>query len=148
VPVRATTRYRRVRSSYQLIVGATHEKRAANDKQQMVPPGRGDRETASGEKTGRSLTDNGIARMKSEVLAGKGTARIRSDGKRKARGAEKALPARPSPREASRVERMERKLETKVEAAVYATRKFIVEARLRGRSNRARGVPSSFSSWD
>jgi len=33
----------------------------------------------------------------------------------------------PLPREASRVERMERKLETKVGAAVYATRKFIVE---------------------
>jgi hypothetical protein len=33
----------------------------------------------------------------------------------------------PLPRAASRVERKERKLETKVGAAVYATRKFIVE---------------------
>ncbi len=60
-------------------------------------------------------------------------------GKAEARRAEKALPAgEPLPREASRVERMERKLETKVGAAVYATRKFIVEP-VFGQIKQARG---------
>ena len=44
----------------------------------------------------------------------------------------------PSPREASRVERMERKLATQVGAAVYATRKSIVEP-VFGQIKQARG---------
>ena len=51
---------------------------------------------------------------------------------------ERALQARPLPREASRVERMELKLQTKVGAAVYATRKFIVEP-VFGQIKQARG---------
>ena len=44
----------------------------------------------------------------------------------------------PLPKNASRVERMQRKLETKVGAVVYATRKFIVEP-VFGQIKQARG---------
>ena len=51
----------------------------------------------------------------------------------------KPCPRGPLPKEASRLERMERQLETKFGAAVYATRKFIVEP-VFGQIKQARGL--------
>jgi hypothetical protein len=59
-------------------------------------------------------------------------------GKRKHSQRREPCTRGPLRREASRVERMERKLETKVGAAVYATRKFIVEP-VYGQIKQARG---------
>jgi hypothetical protein len=58
-------------------------------------------------------------------------------GKQKHGERRKACPRGPLPRAVSRVERVERKLETKAGAAVYATREFIV-----GKSNRHAGSGS------
>jgi transposase len=122
---------------FQLIVGQ-RVTQAANDKQQMVPLVEAIEEQ-SGQKPKGVLADNGYC--SDENL--KYLARKRMEGfvaTRKQKHGERRETCKRGPlsKEASRVERMERKLETKVGAAIYATRKFIVEP-VFGQIKQARG---------
>ena len=122
---------------FQLIVGQ-RVTQAANDKQQMVPLIKAIKEQ-SGQKPEGVLADNGYC--SDENL--KYLARKRMEGfvaTRKQKHSQRREPCKPGPlpRETSRIERMERKLETKVGAAGYATRKWIVEP-VFGQIKQARG---------
>ena len=122
---------------FQLIVGQ-RVTQAANDKQQMVPLVEATEEQ-SGQKPEEVLADNGYCSDENlKYLARKRMEGFVATGKQK--HGERREPCKPGPlpREASRIERMERKLETKVGAAVYATRKFIVEP-VFGQIKQARG---------
>jgi transposase len=122
---------------FQLIVGQTVTQ-AANDKQQMVPLIEAIEEQ-SGQKPEGVLADNGYCSDENlKYLARKRMEGFVATGKQKHGERRKPCQRGPLPREASRVERMERKLETKVGAAVYATRKFIVEP-VFGQIKQARG---------
>jgi transposase len=122
---------------FQLIVGQ-RVTQAANDKQQMVPLVE-TIEEQSGQKPEGVLADNGYCSDENlKYLARKRMEGFVATGKQKHGERRKPCPRGPLPREASRVERMERKLETKVGAAVYATRKFIVEP-VFGQIKQARG---------
>jgi len=121
----------------QLIVGQ-RVTQAANDKQQMVPLIKAIEEQ-SGQKPEGVLADNGYCSDENlKYLARKRMEGFVATGKQKHSQRREACKRGPLPREASRVERMERKLETKVGAAVYATRKFIVEP-VFGQIKQARG---------
>jgi transposase len=122
---------------FQLIVGQ-RVTQAANDKQQMVPLVEAIEEQ-SGQKPEGVLADNGYCSDENlKYLARKRMEGFVATGKQKHSQRREPCPRGPLPREASRVERMERKLETKVGAAVYATRKFIVEP-VFGQIKQARG---------
>jgi len=122
---------------FQLIVGQ-RVTQAANDKQQMVPLVEAIEEQ-SGQKPEGVLADNGYCSDENlKYLARKRMEGFVATGKQKHRQRRESCKRGPLPREASRVERMERKLETKVGAAVYATRKFIVEP-VFGQIKQARG---------
>ena len=122
---------------FQLIVGQ-RVTQAANDKQQMVPLVEAIEEQ-SGQKPEEVLADNGYCSDENlKYLARKRMEGFVATGKQKHGERRKPCPRGPLPREASRVERMERKLESKVGAAVYATRKFIVEP-VFGQIKQARG---------
>ena len=122
---------------FQLIVGQ-RVTQAANDKQQMVPLIEAIEEQ-SGQKPKEVLADNGYCSDENlKYLARKRMEGFVATGKQKHSQRREPCQRGPLPREASRVERMERKLETKVGAAVYATRKFIVEP-VFGQIKQARG---------
>jgi transposase len=122
---------------FQLIVGQ-RVTQAANDKQQMVPLIEAI-EVQSGQKPEGVLADNGYCSDENlKYLARKRMEGFVATGKQQHGEPRKDCQRGPLPREASRVERMERKLETKVGAAVYATRKFIVEP-VFGQIKQARG---------
>jgi transposase len=122
---------------FQLIVGQ-RVTQAANDKQQMVPLVEAI-EKQSGQKPEAVLADNGYCSDENlKYLARKRMEGFVATGKQKHGERRKPCQRGPLPREASRVERMKRKLETKVGAAVYATRKFIVEP-VFGQIKQARG---------
>ena len=122
---------------FQLIVGQ-RVTQAANDKQQMVPLMEAIEEQ-SGQKPEGVLADNGYCSDENlKYLARKRMEGFVATGKQKHSQRREPCKRGPLPREASRVERMERKLETKVGAAVYATRKFIVEP-VFGQIKQARG---------
>jgi transposase len=122
---------------FQLIVGQTVTQ-AANDKQQLVPLIEAIEEQ-SGQKPEGVLADNGYCSDENlKYLARRRMEGFVATGKQKHGECRKPCPRGPLPREASRVARMERKLETKVGAAVYATRKFIVEP-VFGQIKQARG---------
>ncbi len=122
---------------FQLIVGQ-RVTQAANDKQQMVPLIEAIEEQ-SGQKPEEVLADNGYCSDENlKYLARKRMEGFVATGKQKHGERRKPCQRGPLPREASRVERMERKLETKVGAAVYATRKWIVEP-VFGQIKQARG---------
>ena len=122
---------------FQLIVGQ-RVTQAANDKQQMVPLVEAIEEQ-SGQKPEGVLADNGYCSDENlKYLARKRMEGFVATGKQKHGERREPCQRGPLPREASRVERMERKLETKVGAAVYATRKFIVEP-VFGQIKQARG---------
>jgi transposase len=122
---------------FQLIVGQ-RVTQAANDKQQMVPLVEAI-ERQSGQKPEGVLADNGYCSDENlKYLARKRMEGFVATGKQKHSQRREPCQPGPLPREASRVERMERKLETKVGAAVYATRKFIVEP-VFGQIKQARG---------
>ena len=122
---------------FQLIVGQ-RVTQAANDKQQMVPLMEAIEEQ-SGQKPEGVLADNGYCSDENlKYLARKRMEGFVATGKQKHGERREPCQRGPLPREASRVERMERKLETKVGAAVYATRKFIVEP-VFGQIKQARG---------
>ena len=122
---------------FQLIVGQTVTQ-AANDKQQMVPLIEAIEEQ-SGQKPEGVLADNGYCSDENlKYLARKRMEGFVATGKQKHSQRREPCQRGPLPREASRVERMERKLETKVGAAIYATRKSIVEP-VFGQIKQARG---------
>ena len=126
-----------VEPTWQLIVGQTVTQ-AANDKRQMVPLIETIQEQ-SGQKPKEVLADSGYC--SEENL--KYLAKRRMEGfvatERQKHG-ERNEPCKrgPLPKGASRVERMKRKLQTKVGAAVYASRKYIVEP-VFGQIKQARG---------
>jgi len=126
-----------VEPTLQLIVGQ-RVTQAANDKQQMVPLIEVVREQ-SGQKPEEILADSGYC--SEENL--KYLAKRRIEGfvaTEKQKHGERNEPCKrgPLPKSASRVERMKRKLQTKVGAAVYASRKSIVEP-VFGQIKQARG---------
>jgi transposase len=126
-----------VEPTWQLIVGQTVTQ-AANDKQQMVPLIEATEEQ-SGQKPEEVLADSGYC--SEENL--KYLAKRRMEGfvaTEKQKHGERNEPCKrgPLPQGASRVERMKRKLKTKVGAAVYARRKCIVEP-VFGQIKQARG---------
>jgi transposase len=122
---------------FQLIVGQ-RVTQAANDKQQLVPLIE-TIEEQSGQKPKEVLADNGYCSDENlKYLARKRMEGFVATGKQKHSQRREPCQPGPLPREASRVQRMERKLETKVGAAVYATRKFIVEP-VFGQIKQARG---------
>ena len=122
---------------FQLIVGQ-RVTQAANDKQQMVPLIEAIEEQ-SGQKPEGVLADNGYCSDENlKYLARKRMEGFVATGKQKHGERREPCKRGPLPREASRVERMERKLETKVGAAIYATRKSIVEP-VFGQIKQARG---------
>jgi transposase len=122
---------------FQLIVGQ-RVTQAANDKQQMVPLIEAIEEQC-GQKPKEVLADNGYCSNENlKYLARKRMEGFVATGKQKHSQRREPCQRGPLPREASRVERMERKLETKVGVAVYATRKFIVEP-VFGQIKQARG---------
>src|SRR5215467_1846762 len=126
-----------VEPTWQLIVGQTVTQ-AANDKQQLVPLLEAIQEQ-SGQKPEEILADSGYC--SEENL--KYLAKRRIEGfvaTEKQKHGERNEPCKrgPLPKSASRVERMKRKLQTKVGAAVYASRKSIVEP-VFGQIKQARG---------
>ena len=122
---------------FQLIVGQ-RVTQAANDKQQLVPLIEAIEEQ-SGQKPEAVLADHGYCSDENlKYLARKRVEGFIATGKQKHGERREPCKRGPLPREASRVERMERKLESKVGAAVYATRKFIVEP-VFGQIKQARG---------
>ena len=126
-----------VEPAFQLIVGQTVTQ-AANDKQQMVPLIEAIQEQSE-QRVEEVLADSGYC--SEENL--KYLARRRMEGfvaTEKQKHSERTEPCQrgPLPKDASRVERMERKLKTKVGAAIYARRKCIVEP-VFGQIKQARG---------
>ena len=126
-----------VEPTLQLIVGQ-RVTQAANDKQQMVPLIEVVQEQ-SGQKPEEVLADSGYC--SEENL--KYLAKRRMEGfvaTEKKKHGERNEPCKrgPLPKGASRIERMKRKLQTKVGAAVYASRKYIVEP-VFGQIKQARG---------
>jgi transposase len=126
-----------VEPTLQLIVGQ-RVTQATNDKQQMVPLIEVVQEQ-SGQKPEEVLADSGYC--SEENL--KYLAKRRMEGfvaTEKQKHGERNEPCKrgPLPKGASRVERMKRKLQTKAGAAVYASRKSIVEP-VFGQIKQARG---------
>ena len=122
---------------FQLIVGQ-RVTQAANDKQQMVPLIKAIEEQSEQKPEG-VLADNGYCSDENlKYLARNRMEGFVATGKQKHSQRREPCKRGPLPREASRIERMERKLETKVGAAVYATRKWIVEP-VFGQIKQARG---------
>ncbi len=126
-----------VEPNFQLIVGQTVTQ-AANDKEQLQPMVKCVEQQA-GQKVTEVVGDNGYCSEKN--LAGLDAQNI--DGyigmEKQKHGAERpACPRGPLPKGATRVDRMKRKLQTKVGAAIYATRKMIVEP-VFGQIKQARG---------
>jgi hypothetical protein len=115
-----------VEPEFQLIVGQTVTQ-AENDKQQLEPLLETIRRQ-SGQKPQEVLADSGYCSEKNlQYLAKKRIAGFVATGKQKHGYPLTPCPRGPLPEGASRVEQMQRKLATKVGAAVYAARKAIVE---------------------
>lgn len=131
-----------VESQFQLIVGQTVTQ-AANDKEQVEPMVKAIEEQ-SGQRPKQVLADNGYCSEKNlELLDADKQPEKRIDayiatGRQK--HGERPMPCRPGPlpKGATRVDRMRRKLKTKVGAAIYAARKGIVEP-VFGQIKQARG---------
>jgi len=122
---------------FQLIVGQTVTA-AANDKQQLEPLVEAMKEQ-SGQKPEEVLADSGYCSDGNlECLEEKKIEGFIATEKQK--HGERSEPCKrgPLPKDASRVERMKRKLKTKVGAAVYARRKCMVEP-VFGQIKQARG---------
>ena len=122
---------------FQLIVGQ-QVTQAANDKQQLVPLLERIEEQ-SGQKPKEVVADNGYCSDENlKYLNKRKIEGFVATGKQKHNERREPCKPGPLPKGASRVERMERKLATQVGAAVYATRKFIVEP-VFGQIKQARG---------
>jgi transposase len=122
---------------FQLIVGQ-RVTQAANDKQQMLPLVE-TIEEQSGQTPEGVLADSGycsdenLKYLKKRKIEG-----FVATGKQKHNERREPCKPGPLPKGASRVEQMERKLQTQAGAAVYSTRKFIVEP-VFGQIKQARG---------
>jgi transposase len=115
-----------VEPAFQLIVGQ-QVTQAANDKQQLVPLVESIEEQ-SGQKPQEIVVDSGYCSEENlKYLNKRKIEGFVATGKQKHNERREPCKPGPLPKGASRVEQMERKLQTKVGAAVYATRKFIVE---------------------
>jgi transposase len=115
-----------VEPDFQLIVGQTVTQ-AENDKQQMEPLVETIREQ-SGQKPQEVLADSGYCSEKSlQYLVKQRIGGFVATGKQKHGYLLEPCPRGPLPQGATRVEQMQHKLATRVGAAVYATRKAIVE---------------------
>src|ERR1700676_3287071 len=126
-----------VEPDFQFIVGQTVTP-AANDKQQIAPLVEVIQEQ-SGQKPEEVLADSGYCSEENlKYLAKKRIEGFVTTEKQK--HGERRAPCKrgPLPQGSSRVERMQRKLETKAGAAVYALRKTIVEPVV-GQIKQARG---------
>jgi transposase len=122
---------------FQLVVGQTVTQ-AANDKQQVVPLIEAIQEQ-SGQKPKEVLTDSGYCSEENlKYLAKRRMEGFVATGKQKHGGRNEPCKRGPLLKDASRVERMDRKLKTKVGAAVYARRKCMVEP-VFGQIKQARG---------
>ena len=125
-----------------LIVGQSVTE-AANDKQQLVPMVELI-EQQSGQRPEAVLADNGYCSEQNlEHLESAGQPERRIEGfiaTGKQKHGEHRLPAKrgPLPKGATKVDRMKRKLQTKVGKAVYAARKCVVEP-VFGQIKQARG---------
>jgi len=126
-----------VEPAFQLIVGQ-QVTQAANDKQQLVPL-LGKIKEQSGQKPQGVLTDSGYCSEENlKYLNKRKIEGFVATGKQKHHERREPCKPGPLPKGASRVQQMERKLTTQVGAAVYATRKFIVEP-VFGQIKQARG---------
>ena len=115
-----------VESETQLIVGQTITQ-AANDKQQLLPM-IDHVEQQAGQRPEEVVADNGYA--SEENLEAAEAAQIEvyvAVGRDKHNQRQSRCPRGPLPKTATRMDRMRRKLKTKVGRAIYATRKTIVE---------------------
>ena len=122
---------------FQLIVGQTVTQ-AANDKQQMVPLIEAIEEQ-SGQRPEEVLADSGYCSEENlQYLAKRRMAGFVATEKQKHGEQNEPCKRGPLPKDASRLEQMERKLKTKVGAAVYARRKCVVEP-VFGQIKQARG---------
>ena len=126
-----------VEPAFQLIVGQ-RVTQAANDKQQLVPLVE-TIEQQSGQKPQGVVVDSGYCSEENLKYLDKRRIEgfVATEKHKHGQRNESCKPG-PLPSGASRVERMERKLQTKVGAAVYATRKCIVEPAF-GQIKQARG---------
>jgi transposase len=115
-----------VEPDFQLIVGQLVTQ-ATNDKQQLVPLVEGIKEQ-SGQRPEAILADSGYCSDENlKYLTQKKIEGFVATKKRKHSQRREPCQRGPLPAEATRVERMQRKLETKVGTAVYRMRKAIVE---------------------
>lgn len=121
----------------QLVVGQ-EVTQAANDKQQVVPLVE-TIEEQSGQKPKEVLADSGYCSEENlKYLTTRRMEGFVATGKQKHAERREPCPRGPLPKNASRVERMKRKLKTKAGAAIYARRKCIVEP-VFGQIKQARG---------
>ncbi len=131
-----------VEPDWQLIVGQTVTQ-AANDKEQLTPMVEVI-EQQSGQRPEEVLADSGYCSEKNlEALESAGNPERRIEGyiateRQKHREHREPCPKGPLPKDATRVDRMRRKLKTKAGKAVYAARKAIVEP-VFGQIKQARG---------
>jgi transposase len=131
-----------VEATLQLIVGQDVTQ-AANDKEQIKPMIQV-MEEQSGQRPGEILADNGYCSEKNlEYLersqeSGSIIDAYIATGKQKHGEYRQPCPRGPLPQDATRVERMKRKLQTKAGRSVYAARKTIVEP-VFGQIKQARG---------
>jgi transposase len=126
-----------VEPDFQLIVGqlVTQE---ANDKQQMQPVVEVMREQ-SGQKPEELVSDSGYCSDANlHYLEKKKIEGFVAVDRESYRGREKPCPRGPLPKGATRVDRMRRKLQTQRGAAIYSTRKTVVEP-VFGQIKQARG---------
>jgi transposase len=131
-----------VEPDLQLIVGQSLTA-AANDKEQLIPMMEVI-EQQSGQRPGEVLADSGYCSEKNlEQLDAEPNPKRRIEGyiatgKQKHGEFRQCCPRGPLPQNATRVQRMKRKLQTKAGKAIYATRKTIVEP-VFGQIKQARG---------
>ena len=126
-----------VEPEFQLIVGQKVTQ-AANDKQQMKPLVEVIQEQ-SGQKPAEVISDSGYcSEANLKYLEKKKIEGFVAIDRESYRDREKPCPRGPLPEGATRVDRMRRKLHTKKGAAIYATRKTIVEP-VFGQIKEARG---------
>jgi hypothetical protein len=126
-----------VEPEFQLIVGqqVTQE---VNDKQQLKPAVEAMQEQ-SGQKPAALISDSGYcSEANLQYLAKKKIEAFVAVDRESYRNREQACPRGPLPKGATRADRMRRKLQTRTGAAIYATRKTVVEP-VFGQIKEARG---------
>lgn len=126
-----------VEPDFQLIVGQSVTQ-AVNDKQQLQPAVEAIRQQA-GQKPQEVLTDSGYCSDSNlKYLETKKIEGFIATDRESYRDRDQPGPRGPLPPGATRVDRMRRKLQTKAGAAIYATRKTVVEP-VFGQIKQARG---------